>query len=404
MANVSRRTFIKAVAAVGVATASLRLTSTLYESQSKDTQHDKFFNIGAIGPTTGVHAVYGTAARYGAQVAIDEINAKGIRKYKLNWQDTTSLPADAPKCYQNLKEWGAQIIMGPFLSESAHAVAMRAQYDDVFMLTPSASSLDVLGHQSIANPSSDQRFSNVFMACPDDSVYGSVAAQTIAEKMPMAKIGVVYDDSNPYSIGLVRSFLDKAKELHLKLYSVNTFAGKTQNYSIAIEEAKGRGVDLLFLPLYIDQALSVVKLAHINEYHPVYFGADGLDGMNDVEGIDPKLIEGMYYLSTFDPHSDDPKVQLFTEKYKQVVDGVLPDQCAAEAYDAIYILDELLKNTQMKPDDSAEDIAQALKQEIISNDFKYTGLTGQNITWNAEGTCTSYPSAFTIQDGTETKV
>ncbi len=404
MANVSRRTFIKAVAAVGVATASFRLTSTLYESQSKDTQHDKYFNIGAIGPTTGVHSIYGNAARYGAQVAIDEINAKGIRKYKLNWQDTTSLPADAPKCYKNLKEWGAQIILGPFLSEPAHAVAMRAQYDDVFMLTPSASSPDVLGHQAVANPSSNHRFSNVFMACPDDEVYGKVAAETISENMPKAKIGVIYDDSNPYSIGLVRSFLDKAKELHLRLYSVNTFAGKTQNYSIAIEEAKKRGVDLLFLPLYIDQAVSIVKLAHVNDYHPVYFGADGLDGMIDVEGLDPKFIEGMYYLSTFNPHSEDPKVKLFAEKYKQVVDGVLPDQCAAEAYDAIYILDELLKNTQMKPDDSAEEIAKALKEEIVASDFKYSGLTGQDITWTEDGTCSAYPSAYVIEDGAEVKL
>ena len=404
MANVSRRTFIKAVAAVGVATASLRLTSTLYDSQSKDTQHDKFFNIGAIGPTSGVHSIYGTAARYGAQVAIDEINAKGIRKYKLNWQDTTSIPADAPRCYQNLKEWGAQIILGPFLSEPAHAVAMRAQYDDIFMLTPSASSPDVLGHQSISNPSSDHRFSNVFMSCPDDSIYGSYAAETIAKQMPQAKIGVVYDDSNPYSIGLVKAFLDRAKQLNLKLYSVNTFAGKTQNYSIAIDEAKSRGVDLLFLPLYIDQAVSILKLAHVNEYQPIYIGADGLDGMIDVEGLDPKLAEGMYYLSTFNPHDQDPKVQLFTEKYKQVVDGMLPDQCAAEAYDTIYILDELLKNTRMQPDDSAELIAQELKREIVSNDFKYTGLTGQDISWNENGTCTVLPSAFIIKDGTEVKL
>lgn len=401
MANVSRRTFLKGVAAVGVATASWKITSTLYEAQSKDKQHDEYFNIGAIGPSTGIHSLYGLSARYGAQVAIDEINAKGIRKYKLNWQDTTSLPSEAPKCYQNLKEWGAQIILGPLMSESAHAVAMRAQADDIFMLTPSASSLDVLGHHTIVKGSQSQRFGNVFMSCPDDDVYGIKSAEAIATYKPNAKIGIIYDDSNPYSIGVVRSFLARKKELGLLLYSVSTFAGKSQNYSKVIDDAISRGADTLFLPLYAEQAASIIKLCSIKNFHPVYFGADGLDGLSDVQGLDPALLNGMYFLSTFNPHSDDAKTQLFAEKYKQIVDGVFPDQTAAAAYDAVYILDELLKTTKMKPDDLASDIAENLRTMIVSEDFSYTGLTAKDAHWKSNGTCTIVPKPFTIKDGTE---
>ncbi len=404
MANVSRRSFIKAVAAVGVATASLRLTSTLYDAQSKDSQHDEFFNIGAIGPSSGVHSLYGVAARYGAQVAIDELNAKGIRKYKLNWQDTTSLTNDAPKCYQNLKEWGAQIILGPLLSEPAHAVAMRAQADDIFMLTPSASSRDVLGHQAIVKASDSRRYSNIFASCPADEVFGEKAADAIAKYNPKAKIGVIYDDSNPYSIGVVQSFLTKVKVLNLKLYSVSTFAGKTQNYSTAVEDAKKVGVDVLFIPLYADQAASILKLSSIKEYRPAFVGADGLDGLIDLEGFDPKLSEGLYYLSTFDPHAQDPKVKLFGEKYKQLVDGVYPDQCAAQAYDAVYIIDELLKKTQVLPDDPQDLIARELRNAIVSEDFAFTGLTGKQIHWFDDGTCDIEPAAYIIKDGAEEKL
>ncbi len=42
--------------------------------------------IGGIGPLTGDYANYGTAARNGAQIAVDEINAAGgVSGFKFVW-------------------------------------------------------------------------------------------------------------------------------------------------------------------------------------------------------------------------------------------------------------------------------------------------------------------------------
>ena len=43
--------------------------------------------IGAIGPLTGGAAIYGQAAMNGAQIAIDEVNAKGGLQFEFKSED-----------------------------------------------------------------------------------------------------------------------------------------------------------------------------------------------------------------------------------------------------------------------------------------------------------------------------
>ena len=52
------------------------------DAQASETQTDAnasatVFKLGGIGPLTGGAAVYGTAVKVGAEIAVDEINAKG---------------------------------------------------------------------------------------------------------------------------------------------------------------------------------------------------------------------------------------------------------------------------------------------------------------------------------------
>ena len=61
------------VAAMAV-TALTGCGSNAGSSSKKDA--DKYY-IGGIGPTTGATAIYGTAVKNGAQIAVDEINAAG---------------------------------------------------------------------------------------------------------------------------------------------------------------------------------------------------------------------------------------------------------------------------------------------------------------------------------------
>ncbi len=141
--------------AMGLVLASAMLVASLAACGGDDKVKDQnagsgssngeaVLKIGGIGPLTGGNAVYGQAAMNGAQIAIDEINeAGGINgmMIEFNAQDDEADPDKGVNAYNNLKDWGMQILMGCVTSGSCTAVSDYAHEDNLFLLTPSASSL-----------------------------------------------------------------------------------------------------------------------------------------------------------------------------------------------------------------------------------------------------------------------
>ena len=67
--------------------------------------------IGGIGPLTGDTAQYGTATNWGAQVAVEEINALGGPiKLEYKPEDDAGSSDTAVAAYNSLKDWGADLI------------------------------------------------------------------------------------------------------------------------------------------------------------------------------------------------------------------------------------------------------------------------------------------------------
>ena len=110
------------------------------------------FKIGGIGPTTGDAAIYGTAVMNGAQIAVDEINeAGGIngKKIEFNFQDDQSDAEKSVNAYNTLKDWGMQVLMGTVTTTPCVAVADKTAQDNMFEVTPSASSTDVIAGDNV---------------------------------------------------------------------------------------------------------------------------------------------------------------------------------------------------------------------------------------------------------------
>lgn len=101
------------------------------------------FKLGGIGPLTGAAAIYGNAAKNGAQIAVDEINAKGGIQFELNFQDDEHDAEKSVNAYNKLKDWGMQILVGSVTTTPCVAVSQESYADRIFTLTPSASSNDV---------------------------------------------------------------------------------------------------------------------------------------------------------------------------------------------------------------------------------------------------------------------
>lgn len=400
--GMSRRNFVKLSGATGIlSVAGLAACGNSGSSSAGSSSSDaSTFKLGNIGPLTGANAIYGNATKNGAQLAVDEINAAGGSiQFEHNCQDDEHDPEKSVNAYNNLKDWGLQVLVGPTTTNPCVAVSAETNSDNVFELTPSASSNDVIGGQEDADGNvTTARKDNVFQMCFTDPNQGTASAQYLAKKQLGTKIAVIYDNSDAYSTGIFKKFEAEAAEQNLTIVSTTTFtADNATDFSVQLNDAKNAGADLVFLPIYYTPAALILTQANGMGYEPDFFGCDGMDGILTVEGFDTKLAEGLMLLTPFVATATDEKTSAFTKAYKDAY-GDEPIQFAADAYDCVYVIKELLEKTGCTPDMSASDICDKLKAAIVDG-YTYSGLTGENMSWKDTGEVSKEPKGMVIKDG-----
>lgn len=356
--------------------------------------------IGGIGPVTGGAAIYGQAVKNGAEIAVEEINAKGDIKFELKFEDDENDAEKAVNAYNNLKDWGMQISLGTVTTQPCIAVSTEVDADRIFALTPSASSTDVLGGQPDTKGNvTIQRKAPMFQMCFTDPNQGVASAEYIKEQNLGEKIAVIYNNSDAYSTGIYQKFDATSKELGLNIVCVKTFTDDSANdFNSQLTEIKNSGADLLFLPIYYTPSSLILKQAKGMQYAPKFFGVDGMDGILTLENFDTSLAEDVMLLTPFTADAEDETTKSFVAKYKEKFNDT-PNQFAADAYDCIYAIYEACKAEGITADMSASDICDKLISRFTSNGFTINGLTGENMTWSETGEVSKAPKGMVIKNG-----
>lgn len=344
--------------------------------------------IGCSGPLTGGASIYGTAVKQGAEIAVAEINeANPDLQIEFKMEDDEADGEKAVNAYNKLKDWGIQIMMGTVTTGSCIATSAITFEDRVFELTPSASSADVTAGKD-----------NVFQVCFTDPNQGVKAAEYIAENMAGKKVGVIYNNSDPYSTGIFNAFKSEFESKGGEIVAAETYPDDTNaDYSAQLTSCKSAGAEVVFLPIYYTPASVIMKQAKDMNYAPTFFGVDGMDGILDMEGFDTALAEGVMLMTPFNPWSTDENVASFVEKYQAAYNEV-PNQFAADGYDAIYALYDAFKAAGLTPDQANEEICDAMIGQFTGG-FSYDGLTGTGMTWNEKGEVNKTPVICVIEGG-----
>ena len=342
--------------------------------------------VGTSGPLTNDYAVYGVAVKNGLELAFEEINALGGMQFEARAEDDEADGEMAVNAYNTLMDWGMQIMAGPTTSGSAAAAAAECASDGVFMLTPSASDAAVITAGD-----------NVFQICFTDPNQGIGSADFISSHNLATKVGVIHDNSNPYSLGIYNKFMEQAAKVGLEVVAEEAYSADNKaDLSTQVTKCQAAGADLVFLPIYAAEAVQILVSADKIDYNPIFFGCDGLDGILTAEGFDPTLAEGVMLLTPFDASASDEKTQNFVKAYTEKY-GITPNQFAADAYDVGYAIYQACQNAGVTADMSAEDICALMIEQFTSMSFD--GLTGQGMTWGADGAVSKLPMAVVIENG-----
>ena len=350
-----------------------------------DTPDATTVKIGGIGPMTGPYANYVLSEKYGAELAVKEINeAGGIngKQIELSYQDSQGESESAVNAYGKLMDWGMNISLGGVLSGETASIVAAARDDDVLLLTPSGSADKCIDGSSLA-----------FRVCFYDSFQGAAAAQYIKDNDIVDTVGVLYQSDVDYSVGLYNAFVEKCGELGITIAETQTFTSTTStDFSTQVNALVASGAKLVFIPIYAEEASTFLTQARGKFAGDVYFfGADGLDGILGKVEQDPTIANNVLMLTPFSADNPAENVQSFVKKYQEAY-GATPDQFAADAYDAIYAIKAAVEKAGST---SGAALASALTSLTVD------GVTGI-MTWTADGNTNKPASAILYYDGVGT--
>lgn len=342
--------------------------------------------LGVIGPLTGPAATYGIAVQNGADLAVKEINAAGGvdgMMFEIKAEDDENDSEKTINAYNTLKDWGMQMLVGATTSKPCIAVSSETANDNMFQLTPSGSAVECVAND------------NVFRVCFADPDQGTASAKYIGENKLATKVAIIYDSSTEYSSGIRESFVKEALNEGIEIVADEAFTADTNtDFSVQLDKAKEAGAELVFLPIYYQEASVILKQASDKGFDPIFFGCDGMDGILSVENFDTSLAEGLMLLTPFSVTEESSKK--FTEDYV-VAYGTEPNQFAADSYDAVYAIAAAVKQGGVTADMEISDMCEAMKTAMT--EISIDGLTGAEMTWNAAGEPNKAPKAAKIVNG-----
>ena len=350
------------------------------------TETEKVLLIGGTGPLTGDYATYGTSVKQGSELAAKEINAAGgVNGWtvEVRVEDDQADGAQAVQAYATLFDDGMDVTLGGTTSGACIAMTEEANKDGMLLLTPSGSQLECT------------QYDNCFRVCFEDSAQGLYAANFIKDNAVGEKVAILYDKSNDYSNGLRNSFVATAAENGLNVVTEQAFTDQSNtDFSVQLQAVKDSGADLLFLPIYAQEAAYIIPQADKVGLAVTFFGCDGLDGILEKIGADNvALTEGVMLLTPFAADSETEPTKSFTAAFKADY-GYTPDQFAADAYDAVYAIVEAMKHADTNPDDPEfnEKMIKAMTEITV------VGTTG-TMQWTPEGEPDKNATAVVIVDG-----
>ncbi|MGO4808663.1 branched-chain amino acid ABC transporter substrate-binding protein [Cupriavidus sp. 2MCAB6] len=270
----------------------------------------KVVKIGFVAPLTGSVARVGKDLQYGAQLALDEENARSPTvggapvKFVLDVQDDQADPRVAMQVAQKLDDDGVVGVIGHYNSGCSIPASAVYHQASIAMITPGST-----------NPQlTKQGFRNVFRTMGHDGVGGVVAGRFVVEQVKARRIGII-DDSTAFGQGLADAFERGVKEAKGSIVRREFTSDKAVDFRPILTTLKGRNVDVIFFGGLDAQGAMVVKQMRSLGMQAQLFGAGALKS-NAFLQIAGTAGEGTQDLEPGPALDKLPAAQEFGKRYK----------------------------------------------------------------------------------------
>jgi len=353
---------------------SLKLTviATLTALSSLAIAQEQVVKIGHVAPLSGAIAHLGKDNEYGARLAIEELNAKGVsingKKIKLELvaEDDASDPKQGTAAAQKLVDAKVSGVIG-HLNSGTTIPASKIYYDaGIPQISPSAT-----------NPKyTRQGFNTAFRLVADDVHLGGLLGRYAVNELKGKSIAVI-DDRTAYGQGVAEEFEKAVKAAGGNVVSHEFTTDKATDFMPILTTLKGKKPDIIFFGGMDAVGGPMLKQMKSLGIKSKYMGGDGIcttelvklagDAMADGQvvcaeagGVDGALKKGM----------DDFGVK-FKKRFNDDVKLYSP-----YVYDAVYVMVDAMQRAK------SSDPAKYLPE--LAKTTGYKGVTG-TISFDAKG-------------------
>ncbi|MCP3706241.1 branched-chain amino acid ABC transporter substrate-binding protein [Paraburkholderia sp. CNPSo 3274] len=339
--------------------------------------------IGFAGPLTGPVARVGKDLQYGAQLAIDEENAKHPViagkpvKYELDVQDDQADPHVAVQVAQKLVDDGVVGVIGHYNSGCSIPASAVYHNANVAMITPGST-----------NPAlTQQGYANVFRTMGNDGIGGVIAGKFAVEQLKAKRIGII-DDRTAFGQGLADAFEKGAKGANGNIVDREFTNDKAVDFRAILTTLKQKNVDVIFFGGLDEQGAMLAKQMRTLGMPARLFGAGALKSNAFLQIAGPAG-EGTQDLEPGPALDKLPSAQAFAKRYKARFNQDV-ELYAPFAYDAALAMIKAIRDADSL--DRAKIVASFPKVTVV-------GVTG-NIAFDPHGDLIKPPyTLFEVQQG-----
>lgn len=334
--------------------------------------------FGVVSYLTGAGAAYGEAITQGLKLAQSEINEKGEVNIELVIEDSAGEAEQALSATQKLMSDDEILaIIGPTLSTEFFAAAPEADLNGITIMGTSttAEGIPQIGDYAFRNSIPEA------LAIP-------TAMEKAVERTGAKKVAMIYGNDDVLTQSGFDTMKKTAEEMGLEILTTETFQKGQSDYNAQLTKIKKANPDLILASALYNEGAVIMDQARKMGIEVPFVGGNGFNSPQVIE-IAGGAANGLIVATPWFGESEEPKVVGFNEKYEAEY-GKLPDQFAAQAYDALYIYADALKR--------AGEADRELFHEALAATKDFEGLLG-NFSFDEEGDVVMDVKVVEIKDG-----
>ena len=291
--------------------------------------------FGFVTAYTGPGAAYGQAEKEGAELAVEEINKDPKTKMKIDLvtYDSKLNKAEAINAFKRLIEQDKVLaIQGPMTSGEIFAAGPIAQQAKVAVFGTSTTAPKV-------TDIGDYIFRN--------AIPGKLAIPTTVkkahDKLGFKKVAVMYSNNNDQMVGENEIYQQTFKDMGIDVVATETFADKDTDFSAQLTKIQAANPDVICIAGFYQEGALIVKKAREMGMNQPIIGNNGFNSPAYIQQAGDAA-NGTLVATPWNPERKTDKAQNFRKAYVAKY-GHEPDQFAAQAYDAMYVLHQAVEQS-----------------------------------------------------------